>query len=188
MTIECSRRSPSQDLGGVLSAREFVWWYNGHPECRDLPVDLSGVESVAILGLGNVAIDCARILLSPIERLAATDIAEHALERLRASAVREVHLVARRGPVQVRERASSPNPRWPRMPACECPGPAVYNLNAQAACTPKELREVLEMVGPNLVMAVGAASAADEAELKQTRMKRRVYDILSKAAANARPG
>jgi adrenodoxin-NADP+ reductase len=86
----------------VLSAREFVWWYNGHPQCRNLPLDLSVVRSVAICGLGNVAIDCARVLLSAPERLATTDIAEHALRALRHSAVTDVHLIARRGPVQVR--------------------------------------------------------------------------------------
>ena len=57
--------------------------------------------SVAVLGLGNVAVDCARVLLQPVDRLACTDIASHALEQLRHSAVQEVHLVGRRGPVQV---------------------------------------------------------------------------------------
>ena len=57
--------------------------------------------SVAVLGLGNVAVDCARVLLQPVDRLARTDMAAHALEQLRRSAVQEVHLVGRRGPVQV---------------------------------------------------------------------------------------
>lgn len=59
------------------------------------------MESVAICGLGNVAVDCARVLLQKPERLASTDIAEHALGQLRASTVRQVHLIGRRGPVQV---------------------------------------------------------------------------------------
>jgi len=91
-----------QKLAGVLSAREFVWWYNGHPEYANLQLDLSRIQSVAICGLGNVAVDCARILLQPPERLAITDIAEHALQQLRNSSVKEVHLIGRRGPVQVR--------------------------------------------------------------------------------------
>ena len=90
-----------QNMSGVLSAREFVWWYNGHPEYADLNMDLSSIKSVAICGLGNVAIDCARILLQPAERLASTDIAEHALRQLRNSSVQQVHLIGRRGPVQV---------------------------------------------------------------------------------------
>ena len=90
-----------QNLSGVLSAREFVWWYNGHPDYAQLPIDLSTVSSVAICGLGNVAVDCARILLQSTDRLASTDIAEHALHQLRRSTVKEVHLIGRRGPVQV---------------------------------------------------------------------------------------
>lgn len=90
-----------QNMSGVLSAREFVWWYNGHPEYADLNMDLSRIKSVAICGLGNVAVDCARILLQPPERLASTDIAEHALRQLRNSSVQQVHLIGRRGPVQV---------------------------------------------------------------------------------------
>ena len=52
-----------QDLKGVYSAREFVWWYNGHPHYAGLPIDLSKTRRVAICGLGNVAVDCARVLL-----------------------------------------------------------------------------------------------------------------------------
>ena len=59
------------------------------------------VEEVTIFGLGNVALDCARILLKPPHSLASTDIAQHALEALKSSAVRKVHIVGRRGPVQV---------------------------------------------------------------------------------------
>ena len=89
-----------QNLSGVLSAREFVWWYNGHPDYADLQIDLSKIRSVAICGLGNVAVDCARILLQPPERLASTDIAEHALQQLKKSCVQQVHLIGRRGPIQ----------------------------------------------------------------------------------------
>ena len=90
-----------QTLAGVLSAREFVWWYNGHPDHKHLALDLSRVKSVAICGLGNVAVDCARVLLQPAQRLGRTDIAQHALTQLENSAVKDVHLIGRRGPVQV---------------------------------------------------------------------------------------
>lgn len=71
-----------------------------------LPVDLSNVESAAICGIGNVALDCARILLKGADGLTASDAASHALEALQAVAgkVKAVHLVARRGPVQVGRR------------------------------------------------------------------------------------
>jgi hypothetical protein len=91
-----------QDSKGVCAAREFVWWYNGHPDQCELPIDLSKVEAVAVCGIGNVALDCARVLLRPVADLAKTDIARHALEQLRLSKVKTVQLCARRGPIQVK--------------------------------------------------------------------------------------
>ena len=85
-----------EDLPGSTTATAFVAWYNGHPDHADRTFDLSG-ERAVIIGNGNVALDVARILASDPERLAATDIADHALEALRASAVREIVLVGRRG-------------------------------------------------------------------------------------------
>lgn len=90
---------PGEDLAGSHPATEFVAWYNGHPDYRDLTFDLSA-ERVAVVGVGNVAVDVARILAKSPEELAATDIADHALEALRQSRVREVYLLGRRGPVQ----------------------------------------------------------------------------------------
>lgn len=90
---------PGEDLGGSHPATAFVAWYNGHPDYRDYQFDLSQ-ERVAIVGVGNVAIDVARILcLSPRE-LAATDMADYAVEALSKSRVREVYLLGRRGPAQ----------------------------------------------------------------------------------------
>ncbi|MFM1871393.1 MAG: hypothetical protein RL398_815, partial [Planctomycetota bacterium] len=91
---------PGEDLSGVYAATDFVGWYNGHPDHRDHRFDLSQAKRAAIVGNGNVAMDVARILLSDPERLAATDIAEHALEALRHNGVREVYLLGRRGPAQ----------------------------------------------------------------------------------------
>jgi NADPH-dependent glutamate synthase beta subunit-like oxidoreductase len=73
---------PGEELQGVFSARAFVNWYNGHPSFRDLNPDLSGKVAV-IFGHGNVAVDCARILLKPVHELENTDISTHALEVLR---------------------------------------------------------------------------------------------------------
>lgn len=91
---------PGEDLAGVHSATEFVGWYNGHPDFRDLAFDLANAERVALVGNGNVAMDVARILLASPDELAATDIAEPALQTLRHSRVREVTLLGRRGPAQ----------------------------------------------------------------------------------------
>ena len=88
-----------ETLRGSHAATEFVGWYNGHPDYRHHQFDLTS-KRVAIIGMGNVAIDCARILCQDPENLAKTDIAQHALEALRQSQVEEVFLIGRRGPVQ----------------------------------------------------------------------------------------
>lgn len=90
---------PGEDLARSHTATEFVAWYNGHPEYRDREFDLS-VERVAVVGVGNVAVDVARILSRTPEELARTDIADYALEALSESRVKEVHILGRRGPAQ----------------------------------------------------------------------------------------
>ncbi|MFI6430435.1 FAD-dependent oxidoreductase [Rhodococcus oryzae] len=90
---------PGEDLPGSHAATEFVAWYNGHPDYADREFDLSG-ERAVIVGNGNVAIDVARVLTMDIADLAETDIADHALEALRHSNIREVVLLGRRGPAQ----------------------------------------------------------------------------------------
>ncbi|NEB53489.1 FAD-dependent oxidoreductase [Streptomyces griseus] len=88
---------PGEEGPGCLSATSFVAWYNAHPEAVAQGVDLSA-ERVVVVGNGNVALDVARILVADPEALAGTDIAAHALEALRASRVREVVVLGRRGP------------------------------------------------------------------------------------------
>lgn len=87
---------PGEELPGNHGAAEFVGWYNGHPDHADRAFDLSG-ERAVIVGNGNVALDAARILLMPAVELANTDIAQHALDALAHSNIREVVIVARRG-------------------------------------------------------------------------------------------
>ena len=90
---------PGEDLAGSFSATEFVAWYNGHPDFTDYQFDLSQ-ENIAIVGVGNVAMDVARILCKTYDELAVTDIADHALEALKSSKVRNVYILGRRGPAQ----------------------------------------------------------------------------------------
>ena len=90
---------PGQDLEGSHSATEFVAWYNGHPDFADKVFDLSQ-ENVAIVGVGNVAMDVARILCKTHDELAGTDMADYALEALKNSKVKNVYLLGRRGPAQ----------------------------------------------------------------------------------------
>uniref|UniRef100_A0A8C4DU75 NADPH:adrenodoxin oxidoreductase, mitochondrial n=1 Tax=Dicentrarchus labrax TaxID=13489 RepID=A0A8C4DU75_DICLA len=118
---------PGEDLAGVYSAKDFVGWYNGLPSCQELSPDLS-CETAVILGQGNVALDVARILLSPIDILKKTDITQPALEALAESHVRRVLIVGRRGPVQIactikelREMVNLPDTR-PEMVAADFEG------------------------------------------------------------------
>ncbi len=90
---------PGEHLIGSHPATEFVGWYNGHPDYRHLQFDLSQT-SAAIIGVGNVAMDVARILARSEAELKTTDIADYALEALSKSSIREIHIFGRRGPAQ----------------------------------------------------------------------------------------
>ena len=119
---------PGEDLNGSHSATEFVGWYNGHPDFRDHMFDLS-VKNAFVIGMGNVALDVARILAKTPEELATTDITDYALEALRRSKIENIWLVGRRGPLQ-------------------------------AAFTPSEVREFLELPEAN-VMVEGSSMELD---------------------------
>jgi ferredoxin/flavodoxin---NADP+ reductase len=90
---------PGEDLPGSWAATEFVAWYNGHPDYRDLEFDLS-CERAVVVGNGNVAADVARMLALTREELAQTDVADHALDVLAESGIREIVVLGRRGPAQ----------------------------------------------------------------------------------------
>lgn len=90
---------PGEDLAGSHSSTEFVAWYNGHPDYADHWFDLTA-QTAVVVGNGNVALDVARMLALPRATLATTDVADHALEALAASSVREVVVLGRRGPAQ----------------------------------------------------------------------------------------
>ena len=90
---------PGEELAGSHPATDFVGWYNGHPDFTDHDFDLSA-ERAVVIGNGNVALDVARMLTLTHDELAVTDIADHALELLDASSVREIVVVGRRGPAQ----------------------------------------------------------------------------------------
>jgi adrenodoxin-NADP+ reductase len=88
-----------ENLKNVFSARAFVNWYNGHPDFASFKPNLD-CEDVVIVGQGNVAIDCARILAKTVDELRETDIAQHAVVALSTSKVKRIHVVGRRGHVQ----------------------------------------------------------------------------------------
>ena len=90
---------PDENLEGVYSAGDFVGWYNGLPSHRDKKFKLDG-ENAVIIGHGNVALDVARLLLTPTDILAKTDITSYALEELKHSTIKNVTIVGRRGALQ----------------------------------------------------------------------------------------
>src|SRR6516164_11602165 len=88
---------PGEDLPGSVAATDFVNWYCGHPDVDPAAFTLDA-ESVAVIGVGNVAVDVARILARDPAELHATDVPQPVLDALYASKVREVHMIGRRGP------------------------------------------------------------------------------------------
>jgi ferredoxin--NADP+ reductase len=90
---------PGEDLPGSWAATEFVAWYNGHPDFCELEFDLS-CERAIVIGNGNVAADVARMLALTREELAATDVADHAIDVLADSGIKEIVVLGRRGPAQ----------------------------------------------------------------------------------------
>lgn len=94
-------RIPGEDLPRSHGAADFVAFYDAHPD-RDQRWDLSACTSVAVVGVGNVALDVARILARDADELLTTEIPAHVHEALRGSAVTDVHMFARRGPAQAK--------------------------------------------------------------------------------------
>ena len=91
---------PGADLANVFGSAAFVGWYNGHPQFADLQPDLSGKTAV-VIGMGNVALDVARILAKTEAEFAGSDIVGHALDALKASNIERIVILGRRGPHQI---------------------------------------------------------------------------------------
>lgn len=92
---------PGEDLPGVFGVAAFVGWYNGHPDFRDLDPDLN-VDTALVIGVGNVAVDVARVLAKTPAEMAATDLAAHAASAIHASPIGDIYMVGRRGPLDAR--------------------------------------------------------------------------------------
>ncbi len=100
-TVDRRLGVPGEDLPGSVSATEFVKWYCGHPDVEAERFTLD-TEQVAVIGVGNVAVDVARVLARPAEELAGTDVPAQVLDVLRSSKMGEVNVVGRRGPAQAK--------------------------------------------------------------------------------------
>ena len=92
---------PGEDKQGVIGSAAFVGWYNGHPDFIDLAPDLNSAN-VCVIGNGNVAIDIARLLVKTRNELSPSDITNDALDALQGSAVTDVYMLGRRGPVEAK--------------------------------------------------------------------------------------
>jgi ferredoxin--NADP+ reductase len=92
---------PGEHLPGSVAATDFVNWYCGHPDATGLRFDLSADE-VAVIGVGNVAVDVVRILAKTADELRATDVPDPVLTLLGGSGVRRIHMIGRRGPAQAK--------------------------------------------------------------------------------------
>jgi ferredoxin/flavodoxin---NADP+ reductase len=150
---------PGEDLPGSFAATEFVAWYNGHPDFQDREFDLSH-ERAVVVGNGNVAIDCARMLALTPEELAPTDTTHEATDAIARAGVREIVMLGRRGPVQA---AFTP--------------PELKELGELAGAEP--------VVDPADLLL----DAASEAELEADRERaRRNFELLEEYAARAPEG
>uniref|UniRef100_A0A8D0V973 NADPH:adrenodoxin oxidoreductase, mitochondrial n=1 Tax=Sus scrofa TaxID=9823 RepID=A0A8D0V973_PIG len=162
---------PGEELPGVFSARAFVGWYNGLPENQELAPDLS-CDTAVILGQGNVALDVARILLTPPEHLEKTDITEAALGALRQSRVKTVWIVGRRGPLQVaftikelREMIQLPGTRPILDPA------DFLGLQDRIKEVPRPRKRLMELLLRTATEKPGAEEAAPGIRLAVTRLE-----------------
>jgi len=160
---------PGEDLPGVIGSAEFVGWYNGHPEFADLDPPLGGTHA-AVVGAGNVALDCARILSKTAHEFEGSDIVGHALEALDRSAIRTITILGRRGPHQV---AMTPK-ELGELGHLEAAAPVVD----LADFPPVEADDALE---PGLRKSVSILRSF--ADLPQGKPKRMVFDFFAKPVA-----
>ena len=90
---------PGEDKKGVFGSNAFVGWYNCHPDFKDLGPNLN-IGTAAVIGIGNVAIDVARVLARTPAEMSTTDIADYAMEDIDAASLKDVYMFARRGPLE----------------------------------------------------------------------------------------
>jgi NADPH-dependent glutamate synthase beta subunit-like oxidoreductase len=159
---------PGEDLPGVVGSAEFVGWYNGHPEFADLDPPLDGTHAV-VIGNGNVALDCARILSKTRHEFEGSDIVGHALDALDGAAIRTVTILGRRGPHQI---AMTPK-ELGELGHLEAASPVVDTadfppLDADAALEPGQRKSIT-------ILREFAGTGADPA-----KPKRMIFDFFAR--------
>lgn len=162
---------PGEDLPGVIGSAEFVGWYNGHPDFADLDPPLDGTHA-AVIGNGNVALDCARILSKTRKEFEGSDIVGHALDALDHSAIRTITILGRRGPHQI---AMTPK-ELGELGHLEAASPIVD----AADFPPIEADEALE---PGHRKSITILRGFAEAGPDGAKPKRMVFDFFAKPVA-----
>jgi ferredoxin--NADP+ reductase len=162
---------PGEDLSGVVGSAEFVGWYNGHPDFADLDPPLDGTHA-AVIGNGNVALDCARILSKTRKEFEGSDIVGHALDALDQSAIRTITILGRRGPHQI---AMTPK-ELGELGHLEAASPIVD----AADFPPIEADEALE---PGHRKSITILRGFAEAGPDGAKPKRMVFDFFAKPVA-----
>jgi ferredoxin--NADP+ reductase len=162
---------PGEDLVGSLSAADFVPWYNGHPDYVNVAVPLNGKNAI-VIGAGNVAMDCGRMLALDPAELNATDTADHALAALHESAIRNVTIVGRRGP----EHAAFTSPEIRELPKLENTDVIISNSEIEAAKI--RVAEVLEE-NKELRNNLEAFLEVSQSELKNYERKLAINFLLT---------
>lgn len=139
---------PGEDLAGSHGAADFVAFYDSHPD-REQTWDLVGPKEVAVIGVGNVGLDVARVLARTGDEMLYTDIPEHVHAVLKQSTHTEVHMFARRGPaqakftpVELREMDHSPNVQCLVVPE----GMEFDKGSEEALAESKSLRMVVDVL------------------------------------------
>lgn len=153
---------PGESLKGVVSSRNFVNWYNGHPYFQTLHNEnfsLSNCTNVIVIGQGNVALDCARVLAKSTDSLASTDISLIALSQLQQTQVKNIYILGRRGHVQ-------------------------------SAFTIKELRELTKLSNVNVhidpVDLQNGLTGSSQSELESSRPKKRIVELMQAIAEKSK--
>jgi ferredoxin--NADP+ reductase len=184
---------PGEDLPGSHAATDFVNWYCGHPDLDSSAFTLDA-ESVAVIGVGNVAVDVARILARDPAELAGTDVPEPVMEELRASKVREVHVIGRRGPAQakfttkeLRELGELPGVSVSVDPVeMDLTGFDLSGESASLAETDRRVRGNLVAMNQWLSSLASGGSAADDGRKLRVRFWLRPLEILESSSRTVR--
>ena len=91
---------PGVDLPESYGAADFVSWYDGNPDYpRTWPLQ---ARQVAVIGVGNVALDVSRVLAKHAEDMLKTEVPANVAQALAENPITDVHVFGRRGPAQVK--------------------------------------------------------------------------------------